>query len=139
MLNNIDATKEKTVIGELKLYKVVIVDEMDPSVLKDPHIKGEKFSIGEQVFRPVEIITDGFDAFVYKGILGFDKLEAAWDCINLLSKHYPSMDGVFTVAEITIPDSATYYSGYELRDGKQIKVYAVDSFKVEGIVEPVIS
>lgn len=30
MLNNIDATKEKTVIGELKLYKVVIVDEMDP-------------------------------------------------------------------------------------------------------------
>lgn len=137
MLNNIDATKQKTVIGNLKLYKVVSLDELDPTILKDPHITGETFKIGEEVFRPVEIVSDGYDSFVYKGLIAFDKLLAAWDCIRLLERHYPSMVSKFTVAEINLSNNTRFYTGYKVSRDESIKIYAVDSFKVEGIVDEV--
>ncbi|WAX21548.1 hypothetical protein [Stenotrophomonas phage RAS14] len=135
MLNNIDATKQKTVIGNLKLFKVVSLDEVDPTLLKDPHITGESFRLGEEVFRPVEIVSDGYDTFVYKGLVAFDSLVGAWDCIRLLERHYPSMADRFTVAEISLSNNTTFYTGYHVRKDTSIKIYAVDSFKVERIVE----
>lgn len=137
MLNNIDATKQKTVIGNLKLFKVVSLDDVDPTILKDPHITGEIFKVGEEVFRPVEIVSDGYDTFVYKGLVAFDTVLAAWDCIRLLERHYPSMVSRFTVAEISLSNNTTFYTGYHVRKDASIKIYAVDSFTVEGIVEEV--
>lgn len=135
MLNTVDATRQKTVIGSLKLYKVVYIDEMDSSILKDPHIAGEKYVVGEEVFRPIKIVSDGYDTFVQTGLIAFDTASHAWDYIDLWNRHYPSVYKGFTVIELSLTDNAPYYKGYEFQDGETIKVYAVESFTVERIVE----